>query len=95
MVRSVSRRSPAAFYRDYHEKAREAFIAEYIAEDSRIVADFPFQGIYALVLAFGLYPDEKRDAVLSHLLKMIEDNDGLLGSGFLSVPQLRQLPSLV
>ena len=41
-----------------------------------------------LVLAFGLYPDEKRDAVLSHLLKMIEDNDGLHDTGFPSVPFL-------
>ena len=85
---TLGKHADAAFYRDYHEKVREAFIAEYIAEDGSIVTDFPFQGIYVLVLAFGLYPDEKRDAVLSHLLKMIEDNDGLHDTGFLSVPFL-------
>ena len=78
----------AAYYRDYHAHVKRAFIDEYIAEDGSIVTDFPFQGIYVLVLAFGLYPDGKRDAVLAHLLKMIENNNGLHDTGFLSVPHL-------
>lgn len=78
----------AARYRAYHEKVKQAFIEEYIADDGQIITDFPFQGIYVLVLAFGLYPAEKHDAVLSHLVKMIEDNDGLHDTGFLSVPFL-------
>ncbi len=86
--KALGKDEEAAFYRDYHGKVREAFIAEYLADDGSIITDFPFQGIYVLVLAFGLYPAEKREAVLSHLLEMIEDNGGLHDTGFLSVPFL-------
>ncbi len=85
---ALGKTGEAERYRDYHEKVRQAFIAEYVAEDGSIITDFPFQGIYVLVLAFGLHPDDKRDAVLSHLLQMIEDNGGLHDTGFLSVPFL-------
>ena len=78
----------AVYYRDYHTHVKQAFIEEYIAQDGSIITDFPFQGIYVLVLAFGLYPDGMRDAVLAHLLEMIDGNDGLHDTGFLSVPHL-------
>ena len=85
---ALGKAEDSAYYRDYHAKVKQAFIDEYIAEDGSIITDFPFQGIYVLALAFGLYPDGKRDEVLSHLLKMIEGNNGLHDTGFLSVPFL-------
>lgn len=63
--------------------AREAFAAEYIDADGRIPGDL--QGPYVVALAFGFVPDDRKSAVVAHLVDLIHDADDHLDTGFLSV----------
>ena len=75
-------------YEQQFAQIRRAYIEEYIKPDGTIASDYPLQGIYVMVLAFGLYPDELKDALVQHLVSMIEHNGGLLDTGFLATPYL-------
>lgn len=71
-------------YAKLNQKVRAAFSSEYLHEDGSFTADF--QGIYVLALRMRMVPEEMRSKVFAHLLKLIEQNDGKLDVGFLSVP---------
>lgn len=74
----------AQYYAELNKKVRAAFASEYLREDGSFPADF--QGIYVLALHMRMVPDNMRGKVFRHLLKLIEENDGKLDVGFLSVP---------
>lgn len=74
------------YYADYHNKAKEAFAAEYINEDGRFALDY--QGIYVIALQFGLYPENLRAKGAARLVELIRENGYRLDTGFLSVPFL-------
>lgn len=76
----------ATTYRQRWEEVRAAVSAEYI--DSRGYIHPDLQGLYVLALAFDLVEAEKRDAVADHLIRLIEDADTHLDTGFLSTPFL-------
>lgn len=76
----------AAYYRERAEEMKTAIQSAFIQEDG----SFPFrhQGAYALMLAFGLVPEEKRTACAKILAEKIRSNDGCLDTGFLATPFL-------
>lgn len=76
----------AASYAERAASIRAAFAAEYVAPDGRLLLER--QGLYVLALAFGVLPEELREAAVGRLLVLIDDNDGLLDTGFLSTPHL-------
>jgi alpha-L-rhamnosidase len=65
---------------------REAFRAAFLEPDLRIAGDT--QTVYLLALAFDLVHGDERDAIGAHLVRCIEDNDGLLTTGFVGVSLL-------
>lgn len=48
----------------------------------------PLMGAYVLAFAFGLVPDERRDAYAAGLVSILEANEGLLDTGFVATPYL-------
>lgn len=79
----LGKKSDAEKYKKQHEAIRKAFIEEYIREDGSIEGDF--QGLYVLALKHNLVPDEIRPKMINRLCKMIQENNGCLDTGFLSV----------
>lgn len=76
----------AEHFRFLNGKIREAFAHEYLMEDGRLKLDY--QGIYVLALRMGLVPKEKRESLVERLVQLIEENNGCLDTGFLSMPFL-------
>lgn len=72
------------YYKELNAKVRQAFEAEYIDSDGHIKSDM--QGIYVLALKNDLMSEELRPKVVRRLLEKIEENNGCLDTGFLSVP---------
>lgn len=83
VAQALEKKADAAFYQNQYEQRRAAFIAEYVHEDGSIEGDF--QGIYVIALKLGLVPKELRETVTQRLCRKIEDNNGCLDTGFLSV----------
>lgn len=74
------------YYKRLYEKIKEAFIAEYITPEGRMPVEL--QGIYVIALKNHLYTEALKEKMLRHLLDMIEQNNGCLDTGFLSVHYL-------
>ena len=65
---------------------REAFAAEYLADDGAMSPDL--QGMYVLALAFGLAPESLRPRLVERLVALVHRAGEHLDTGFLSVPYL-------
>lgn len=78
--------SAAERYRQLAQRVRETFCAAFVAPDGRIEGDT--QTVYLLALAFDLVPDDLRTAVADHLVRTLEEHDGLLTTGFVGVSLL-------
>ena len=76
----------AAYYRERAEEMKTAIQSAFVREDGSL--QFRHQGAYALMLAFGLVPEEKRAACAKILAEKIRRNDGCLDTGFLATPFL-------
>ncbi|HKT55179.1 MAG TPA: family 78 glycoside hydrolase catalytic domain [Microbacterium sp.] len=76
----------AARHRAHAARVREAFAAEYVGEDGRIIPDM--QGIYVLALAFDAVPDAVRPRVIDRLVDLVHAAGDHLDTGFVSVPFL-------
>lgn len=79
----LGKKEDQAYYQNLYEHIREAFIEEYVHEDGTMDADF--QGIYVIALKNNLVPEELKAKMTDHLCSMIEENNGCLDTGFLSI----------
>ena len=70
-------------YAGLAQRVRDAFGAAFVAEDHRIEGDT--QTVYLLALQFELLPASARDDLAGHLVRTIEQHDGLLTTGFVGV----------
>ena len=77
-------------YVDLLKHIRHAICEEYVSMDGIIAADL--QGLYVMVLRAGAVQGELAQKVMDRLLLLIEQNDGCLDTGFVSVSHL--LPML-
>ncbi|WP_062466585.1 alpha-L-rhamnosidase [Demequina maris] len=80
----------AAECRTIADGAPAAWRAEYVRPDGTLTEEK--QAHYVRGLAFGLIPEELRTASAARLAALIDEADGLLGTGFLATGQL--LPAL-
>lgn len=76
----------ASHYRELNGKIRDAYAKEYMNPDGTMKKEF--QGIYVLALAMHAVPEETKEAMVKHLVKMIHENGDCLDTGFLSIPFL-------
>lgn len=86
ICRALGKEAESAEYAAQYEKIRTAFAAEYVQPDGRILPEY--QGNYVVALKFGLVPEALRQTVTERLCARIEENNGCLDTGFLSVPFL-------
>ncbi|WP_156786239.1 alpha-L-rhamnosidase [Microterricola viridarii] len=87
---AVGRPADAEHYSRLAENVRAAWCAEYLAADNTLSEES--QGHYVRALAFGLVPEERRQAVADRLAALIRENGTRLGTGFLATGLL--LPTL-
>jgi alpha-L-rhamnosidase len=77
-------------YAELAGRIRDAWCAEYVDADGRLVPDT--QANHVRALAFGLVPRRLRPAAAARLVELIRAADTHLGTGFLATPML--LPAL-
>ena len=79
----LGKKEKSLHYKSLQQKIRNAYARTYIDEEGRLPV--PCQGIYVLALQMQLYPEEKKAMGIKELIKLIEDNDFCLDTGFASV----------
>ena len=79
----LGKKDDAKHYRKLYQDIRQAYIDEYVNEDGMLPQEL--QGLYVIALKMNLVSAEVKPKMVSHLRKMIEDNDYRLDTGFLSV----------
>lgn len=88
MAAALNRDDEAARYRELNERIRAAWFDRFSGW-RRGVLQRDTQTGYALALAFDLVPaGERREAAFARLLRVIEQRDGYLSTGFVGTPWL-------
>lgn len=82
----LGRKEDEKKYQSLFENIRSAYIVEYVKEDGRLISDM--QGTYVIALAFDMLPEKLRPMAARHLKRLIDENQGCLDTGFLSVNYL-------
>lgn len=85
-AKALNKEDLTQHYEDLANRIREAFASAYVDADGRIEGDT--QTTYLLALAFDLLPENSRPLAAQHLVRTIEDHDGLLTTGFVGVALL-------
>lgn len=83
---ALGKQKRASFYEKLNRKIKEAFAAVYVQEDGTILPEL--QGIYVLALRMDLIPEKSKEHAVFRLAELINENNGCLDTGFLSVPFL-------
>lgn len=78
-------------YASLGKKIRKAFTDTWLLEDGTLQNDL--QGLYVLALQMNMVPEEKRERLLSRLTERIEENNGCMDTGFMSVPYILEVLS--
>ncbi|MFI5799946.1 family 78 glycoside hydrolase catalytic domain [Streptomyces sp. NPDC051677] len=86
IARVLGREADAARYTRLAERIKEAWRTEFLDDTGRTTVDT--QAGYVRALAYGLAPEELRDAVAARLTELIEAAGTHLGTGFLSTAHL-------
>lgn len=84
LAEATDRQQAASHYRRWHDRVRQAFAAEFIRPDGEIGVD-SHTG-YILPLAFGIVPQDLRQAAADKLAANIRRRGTLLTTGFLGTP---------
>ncbi|MCY2988048.1 MAG: glycoside hydrolase family 78 protein [Planctomycetota bacterium] len=90
LARAIDQLEDAARYDHLFQQIKAAFHQAYVADDGRIQGHT--QTTYLMALGFDLLPPEQRPQATAHLLKLIDERDGHLSTGFLGANLL--LPTL-
>lgn len=76
----------ASYYGKRFEQTAEAFREEYLISENKIKGDT--QGDYVFALKFGLLDGGDRESAVKHLIRKINEANGHLNTGFMSVGYL-------
>ncbi|QOR70770.1 family 78 glycoside hydrolase catalytic domain [Ruania alkalisoli] len=74
----------AAHYRDYAERARKAWVREYVTGAGRIVSDS--QTAYAMAISYGLLDAATTQAMGDRLAEIVRRDGYVIGTGFVGTP---------
>jgi alpha-L-rhamnosidase len=83
MARAIGRDSEAENYEELAARIRVAFNERYF-DASTCAYEGGTQAANIIPLAFGLAPDEYREAILENVVKNIEEHEGHLTTGFIA-----------
>lgn len=67
---------------------KQAFTAEFFDASGKLTTPVETQTGYLLALGFDLLPEDRREGAFSHLVRLLDDADGHLRTGFLGTPLL-------
>jgi len=84
IAKILGKENDAEEYSQLHRAIVEAYRNEFFTPNGRLAA--PTQTAHILSLAFGLVPEEHRQRTIEGLVKLLEENDGHLTTGFLGTP---------
>ena len=76
-------------YESLLKNIKDAYAKEFFSHTGRLVS--PTQTAHILSLAFDMTPEDYKKRTIQGLLKLIEDNDGHLTTGFLGTPYFCQV----
>jgi len=82
----IGRSEDEVRYRDVAERARAAWVAEFVLSDGRLHPDT--QANHVRALAFELVPSAARSGAAARLVELIRAAHNHLGTGFLATPYL-------
>ena len=80
-ARILGKDEDAEKYSRLHESILKAYRDEFFTPNGRLAA--PTQTAHILSLMFGLAPEEYKERTIKGLIKLLDDNDGHLQTGFL------------
>lgn len=80
----LGRRDEADAYRARAAEIRQAFADEYVSADGQLPTDL--QGVAALALQLGFFPEHHRRAVADRLAEAVRAGGDHLDAGFVSIP---------
>ncbi len=86
MAEAIGKKREAAQYRDLFAAIKSAFNEKYVNPDGTLKVDT--QTAYALALYMDLLPENLRVAAGGRLAKKVQDNNGLMGTGFIGTRPL-------
>ena len=70
---------------------RKAFAAHYFDVDGRLQNARETQTVYLLAIAFDLLPVDLQEKAATHLVRLVEEADGHLRTGFLGTPYITRV----
>ena len=82
MAALLGKKEDEAYFRALAEDIRQAFIKEFINEETGLVAG-DCQTSYAAVLYFGLFPEKLRETLVKRLVQHVKEKDNHLDCGIL------------
>ncbi|QOR70776.1 family 78 glycoside hydrolase catalytic domain [Ruania alkalisoli] len=74
----------AAHYGDYAERARQAWVREYVTGSGRIASDS--QTAYAMAVSYGLVDSETTQEMGDRLAEIVRRDGYVIGTGFVGTP---------
>lgn len=87
----LGKTADAEKYQTEADAIKEAFQAHYFDAQGKLKNAPETQTAYILAFEFNLVPDKFRKTAAKHLLKLINDADGHLRTGFLGTPYIAQV----
>ncbi len=87
----LGKKDDAKKYRSEAESVREAFVAHYFDEEGKLQNAPETQTAYILAFEFDLLPPQMEAQAAAHLLRLIEEAEGHLRTGFLGTPYIAQV----
>ena len=81
----------ASKYREQFENIRHAFSAAFFDDSGKLTVEVPTQTAYLLALGYDLLEPGLRDGAVLELLRLIDEADGHLRTGFLGTPLINRV----
>jgi len=85
--RVLGRADDEKLFSELSESIKNAFVKAYLKDDGTL-KNADFESMYVCALAFGIIPDEKKDAVIKRLVHLVEKKDYKVMTGFPGTPYL-------
>ena len=90
-ARVLGKTADAEKYAAEAASVKNSFANHYFDADDKLQNAPETQTSYILAIAFDLIPDERKQGVARHLVRMVGESDGHLRTGFLGTPYITQV----
>jgi alpha-L-rhamnosidase len=81
MAEAIGKNADAEKYKTWGKQVRRFFNRNYVNDNGSLAVNT--QTAYSLALSVDMLPPAKRDLAAQHLVRLVEDNDNLMATGFI------------